>query len=221
MEEANSYSDLILLFIGWFIGQLKDIIVFFKDKIKQKYEESDYKKEFKRKLAESKKEAKQIQDILNVLKERINAKNVTLSLYHNGTKDYRGIGLKFWSIVYESPRSHLLDSVIDDYQQKPLSPYYDLIEIIEKENIISFDNVKEDTGHSIINAVMSALQLQEFHMVGIRDGSQVLGTLNVMIDRDPKITGHEERSAILSAAIEIQSILNTSEYHFLEENLLG
>lgn len=126
---------IVAYLIVLFKGELKDLVVYLAKLIKATIDKQFETKDEIQVNSILLQEGMLIQQTVKKLREIFNAQNVSISFYHNGTYDYRNVGFESYSIRYEESRSSEY-SIINDYQSKPLSPYYPLIERFKKEAIM-------------------------------------------------------------------------------------
>lgn len=123
----------------------------FRQQLKHKVEKSDIENYMKLEEAKFKVEYKKlienttiedvlaITNVLKVLRESYNAHRVMIVTFHNGI----AVHFRNYSIRYEETRPQI-KPIINDYQSKPLSPYYSLIKKFNTNSlvIIDIDNSK-------------------------------------------------------------------------------
>lgn len=80
---------------------------------------------------------------LDELREKYNASNCGISLFHNGGKDLFGRGFKKYGVKIES-FDKISNSTINHYQDKPLTPYYEQIKNFEVDHIAFFFSEEQD-----------------------------------------------------------------------------
>ncbi len=78
-------------------------------------------------------DALKIQGQLRIIRDRLNAKTVNVTLYHNGMAK----GFKNYSIRYEEVRD-TADALMANYQSKPLSAFYSTIKEFEDKNAVFY-----------------------------------------------------------------------------------
>jgi len=147
-------------------------------------------------------DALKVQSILKTIKEKTNARNVTITAYHNGIAK----GFRNFSIRYEETRESKY-SIIDNYQSKPLSARYKAIKQFEskdycwlRENDEPTDENRDSLGYMKMNEVTNlitiplmvasdTLQASEQGIMLIKKNEvdyYILGVLKVHLDKESK-----------------------------------
>ena len=211
IQQAQDYNELLFMFLGWFFSQLKDIIIFFKEKIKRNFDRKEEKQSFRDHLKEAVAEGLQISKILKQIREKFDAKNVNFLIYHNGLQDNRGVGFKNFSVRYEEPRE-LADSFIMEYQMKPLTPYYDLIAEFENEKIQIFSKDTDNDVSILTKATIMTYNLKYLVVIGIYYESRIYGVINILIDRDSDVSEEDMQIFLTGKKMDLEAVLANSKY---------
>jgi hypothetical protein len=163
-------------------------------------------------------DALKVQNMLKTIKEKTDARNVTITAYHNGVAK----GFRNFSIRYEETRESKY-SIIDNYQSKPLSARYKAIKQFEtkdycwiRENDEPTDETRDSLGYMKMNEVLNlitiplmiaadTLQVSEQGVMPIKkDGVDyyILGVLKVHLDKDSKTFTELELTSYLENRVD-------------------
>lgn len=210
MEDVNNYEELLFIFVGWLVAQAKELFLWAKSQLIERFELKKNAQLFSQKLTAAIEEGVNIQKEIDSLRSFTAVQNVTIVLYHNGIKDGRGVGFKNNSIRYESPESKKY-ILFDLMQNKPLNPYYNLIKPFTEGSAYEEMGKNEGGINLLLSSFLENMGVDKVSFLPIHFNGALIGALSLFYkieNCNPEEQKEKIKRAALLSLNNIEGFLN-------------